>query len=259
MSNEKKDEVNQKRLVKNYLGKIAKQLLQLAGILLFVVICFTIGIAYSNNEKEPTCRQIDKPVVDLYPEKEPTIDKPVVYLYPEKNNTPVSVDIDYDETLTSVYPSFTQNSTWKVTADKNGTIHKNGKRYNYLFWEGENSKTDWDFNAGFCVKGKDTAKFLEDALGKLGLNSKEINDFIVYWLPQMENNPYNVISFQTDLYTAKAKLTTTPSADTTIRVMMAWYPSKDPVDIKPQKLSSPDRIGFTVVEWGGTKVVRKNN
>jgi len=244
MSNEKKDEVNQKRLVKNYLGKIAKQLLQLAGILLFVVICFTIGIAYGNNEKDPTCRQIDKPVV---------------YLYPEKDNTPVSVDIDYDETLMSVYPSFTENNTWKVTADKNGILHKDGKQYNYLFWEGKNFKTDWDFSTGFCVKGKDTANFLEDTLIRLGLNDKETNDFIVYWLPQMENNPYNVISFQTDLYTAKAKLITTPSADTTIRVMMAWYPSKDPVDIKPQKLSSPDRIGFTVVEWGGSKVVRKNN
>lgn len=143
--------------------------MQLAVILLFAVICFTIGIAYGNNEKDPTCRQIDKPVV---------------YFYLEKDNTPVSVNIDYDETLTSVYPSFTQNSTWKVTADKNGTLHKNGKRYNYLFWEGENSKTDWDFSTGFCVKGKDTANFLEKTLSKLGLNDKDINDFIVYWLPQ---------------------------------------------------------------------------
>lgn len=243
MRNEKKEkEVNQKKLVKNHVGKFAELILLLAVILLFTVICFTIGIEYSNNEKEPTCKQIDKPVV---------------YLYPEKDNTPVSVNIDYDETLMSVYPSFTENNTWKVTADKNGILHKDGKQYNYLFWEGKNSKTDWDFSTGFCVKGKDTANFLEDTLIRLGLNDKETNDFIVYWLPQMEHNPYNVISFQTDLYTTKAKLKTIPSADTTIRVMMAWYPSKDCVNIKPQTFSSPDRTGFTVVEWGGSKVDRK--
>ena len=42
---------------------------------------------------------------------------------------------------------------------------------------------------GFCVKGEDTAAFLEDALSKLGLNRKEANEFIVYWLPLMEQNP----------------------------------------------------------------------
>ena len=97
MRNEKKEkEVNQEKLVKNHVGKFAKLILLLAAILLFTVICFTIGITYSNNEKEPTCRQIDKPVV---------------YLYPEKDHTPVSVNIDYDETLMSVYPSFTENNT----------------------------------------------------------------------------------------------------------------------------------------------------
>lgn len=183
MRNEKKEkEVNQEKLVKNHVGKFAKLILLLAVILLFTVLCFTIGIAYSNNEKEPTCRQSDK---YSNHEKEPTcrqIDKPVVYLYPEKDNTPVSVNIDYDETLMSVYPSFTENNTWKVTADKNGILHKDGKQYNYLFWEGKNSKTDWDFSTGFCVKGKDTANFLEDTLIRLGLNDKETNDFIVYWI-----------------------------------------------------------------------------
>ena len=45
------------------------------------------------------------------------------------------------------------------------------------------------------MKGEDTAKFLEGALAELGLTEKEANTFIMYWLPQMENNPYNVISF----------------------------------------------------------------
>lgn len=34
---------------------------------------------------------------------------------------------------------------------------------------------------------------------------------------------------------------------------MAWYPSDKNIQIKPQKLESSERHGFTVVEWGGTK------
>ena len=72
--------------------------------------------------------------------------------------------------------------------------------YNYLYWEGE-TYAQYDLSKGFCVKGEDTAAFLEDALEQLGLTRREANEFIVYWLPLMEHNPYNKISFQTDIYT----------------------------------------------------------
>lgn len=75
---------------------------------------------------------------------------------------------------------------------------------------------------GFCVKGKDTAAFLEGALEQLGLTRREANEFIVYWLPHMEQNPYNIISFQTDAYTNAAELKVSPEPDTLIRVFMAW-------------------------------------
>ena len=45
-----------------------------------------------------------------------------------------------------------------------------------------------------------------------------------------------------------------PQPDTLIRVFMAWKPSKGFVDLKPQTMDAPDRRGFTVVEWGGTKI-----
>ena len=107
---------------------------------------------------------------------------------------------------------------------------------------------------GFCVKGEDTAAFLEDALEQLGLTRKEANEFIVYWLPQMEQNPYNIISFQTTAYTESAQLDITPAPDTVIRVFMTWYASDYSIRLLPQKLETPERTGFTVVEWGGTEV-----
>ena len=94
----------------------------------------------------------------------------------------------------------------------------------------------------------------EEALEKLGLNRKEANEFIVYWLPLMEQNPYNIISFQTDIYTDAATLKIDPAPDTLIRVFMVWKASDAFVELPEQELTAPERSGFTVIEWGGTEV-----
>lgn len=178
--------------------------------------------------------------------------KPMVYLYPEHEQR-VTVSLDYNGRLTHVYPQFAEKTTWRVTAKPDGTILCNNREYYALFWEGVKEKT-YTMDEGFCVKGSDTEKFLEEKLETLGLNHKEINEFIVYWLPQMEDNPYNIITFQDRAYTDDAKLTIVPKEDTLIRVFMTWYPSVKPVDIKEQTLSSMKRHGFTVVEWGGARI-----
>ena len=130
---------------------------------------------------------------------------------------------------------------------------KNGRTYNYLYWEGE-TYAKYDMSKGFCVKGKDTAAFLEGALEQLGLTRREANEFIVYWLPQMEQNPYNIISFQTDAYTNAAELKVSPEPDTLIRVFMSWKKADSYISLPEQDLNAVQRSGFTVVEWGGTEI-----
>lgn len=177
--------------------------------------------------------------------------KPVIYLYPEKE-TEVSVKVgNADLELTCTYPAY--NDGWKVTAAPDGALSADGKTYRYLYWEGEGA-ANWDFTEGFCVAVKDTAAFLEDSLAKLGLNQKEANEFIVYWLPRMQENAYNLVSFQKENYDAAAPLTVEPAPDTLIRVFMVYKPLGEAVAVKPQELSAPERRGFTVVEWGGSYV-----
>ncbi len=177
--------------------------------------------------------------------------KPVIYLYPEREML-VDVKLTLDGTLTCTYPAY--NDGWTVTAAPDGTLtDANGQTYNYLYWEGE-TFTEYDFSKGFCVSGENTAAFFEDALERLGLNRREANEFIVYWLPLMQENPYNIISFQTDAYTESAKLNTAPAPDTLIRVFMAYKASDQYAEIEAQELTAPIREGFTVVEWGGTEV-----
>ena len=177
--------------------------------------------------------------------------KPVIYLYPEKE-TDVSVELTLDGRLTCTYPKYSNG--WVVTAAPDGTLtDKNGQTYNYLYWEGE-TYAKYDMSKGFCVKGKDTAAFLEGALEQLGLTRREANEFIVYWLPQMEQNPYNIISFQTDAYTNAAELKVSPEPDTLIRVFMSWKKADSYISLPEQGFSAVQRSGFTVVEWGGTEI-----
>ena len=126
-------------------------------------------------------------------------EKPVLYLYPEEEME-VTVTLDFDGTLTSTYPAY--GDGWTVTARPDGTLTNpaTGREYYCLFWEGI-TEAEYDFSAGFCVAGEDTAAFLEDALDRLGLTEREADEFIIYWLPKLEGNPYNLLSFQTEAYT----------------------------------------------------------
>ena len=186
-----------------------------------------------------------------WPLEEQYTEKPVIYLYPEAE-TDVTVRLDYAGDLTCTYPAY--DGAWRVAAAPDGTLtDESGQTYRYLYWEGTDN-VQYDFSEGFCVPGSETAAFLEDALAQLGLTRAEANEFIIYWLPQMEQNAYNLISFQSDAYTDAAKLAITPQPDTLLRVFMAWKPLTSAVEISPQPLTAPERTGFTAVEWGGAKV-----
>lgn len=192
-------------------------------------------------------------IVQLSREMESSMsnEKPVIYLYPEQGEE-VSVRLDYDGKLTCTYPEY--DNGWHVTAAPDGRItDENGQEYNYLYWEGE-TEQEYDFSEGFCVAGEDTAEFLEDALEKLGLTRREANEFIVYWLPRMEQNEYNLISFQSEAYTDHARLSIQPEPDTVIRVFMAYKPVENEQEIPEQTLAAPERSGFAVVEWGGCEL-----
>ena len=178
-------------------------------------------------------------------------EKPVIYLYPE-TETRVTVKLDLSGELPCTYPAY--DGGWVVTAAPDGTLtDEHGQTYNYLYWEGEGTEA-YDFSKGFCVAGSDTAAFLEDALDRLGLTRREANEFLVYWLPRMQDNPYNLIAFQQEAYTESAKLTVSPRPDSVLRVFMAWKPLARPVDVPAQILPGFERRGFTLVEWGGAEV-----
>lgn len=185
----------------------------------------------------------------------PETAKPVIYLYPEQE-TKVNVQLTFNGTLTSTYPTLPPEG-WIVTAQPDGTLtDEEGRSYRYLFWEGV-ANVDWKQDSGFLVKAEDAREFLEESLTQLGLNELEQNDFITYWLPKLEKNGENFVTFAAEQYTDNAVLTVTPQPDSVLRVQMLISKVDDSNRAAFQKLPEQEllrfeREGFVLVEWGGT-------
>jgi hypothetical protein len=89
----------------------------------------------------------------------------------------------------------------------------------------------------------------------MGLNSKEIADFIEFWLPKMPTTPFVRLTWlTTEEMNILAPLQVSPRPDSVIRVFLDFAGLEKETAITPQVLPKYDRKGFTLVEWGGLLV-----
>jgi hypothetical protein len=176
--------------------------------------------------------------------------KPVIYLYPERE-TVASVQVAPNGGFTKTEPAYGEG--WRVLARPDGRLTdlRGGADWPYLFWEGH-AFGYMRPNEGFMVRRERVDAFLAKALAQQGLNAKEAADFREFWVPKMQAKPYYFVTFVPQAAFEKlAPLTVEPKPDTVIRVFMDYEPLDAPVSVRPQRLSAPERRGFTVVEWGG--------
>ncbi len=180
--------------------------------------------------------------------------KPIIYLYPTEE-TEITAELGYPEKITCSYPQY--KNGWQALAKPNGDlVDLNTKRDLYsLYYESTNVVKFKVEKDGFIVKGTDVAEFLEDKLALLGLNEREAEEFIVYWLPKLQENKYNYIRFATmEEINENMPLKFSTEPDSLIRVLMTYKGLKNPIKVQEQKLKTPERNGFVAVEWGGTEI-----
>ena len=189
----------------------------------------------------------------LFKDQGSRLKKPVLYLYPTIK-TPVKVEVKLS-THTMIHPYPAYENGWNVIANKDGSLLnvKTNKEHYCLFWETTGKPIIEKLTKGFVIRGNETEHFLEETLIQLGLNEKEANEFIIFWLPQIQNNPYNAIYFATDEYEKESHLLITPKPDVQIRIMMVCKPLQQKIELEKQILPvKPVRKGFVAVEWSGT-------
>jgi hypothetical protein len=176
--------------------------------------------------------------------------KPVIYLYPEET-TNVSVKIEPKGGFTFTEPDY--GDGWDVLAYPDGKLVdlENKISYPYLFWEGRGGIYNTP-EKGFVVAVQDVHNFLIEKLTKLGLNDKEQVDFIEFWEPRMTGAPYFFVTFMGNKVMDEiAPLTITPKPDSVIRILMDFTPLQEPITVEGYNIKTPERKGFTVIEWGG--------
>lgn len=196
--------------------------------------------------------------------------KPVIYCYNSNSNVEVSLDVNNGE-LYCEYPKHTQITEntyiWNVRVTEDGTIYtENNEEYSYIFWEalGNTEEYNFDDGVGYCIKGENTENFLRETLSNIGLTPKEYNEFIVYWLPLMQKNEYNLIKFygldKNDIYNKDYTLTVKEDnniINNQLRVFMIWKSSDSEITLEPQNFTNVefDRYnGTAIVEWGGSEI-----
>lgn len=183
-----------------------------------------------------------------------TVYKPIIYLYPT-DDIKLSVKLGYEDKITCSYPQYT--TSWNVLAKTSSDlIDLNTNRSLYaLYYESEAVYNFEIQKDGFIVKGSDITKFLEEKLELLGLTERETEEFIVYWLPILQENEYNYIRFATtEEINQNMPLEFSVQPDTLIRVLMTYKGLDKPIDVEEQQLETPERTGFVTVEWGGTEI-----
>ncbi len=232
----------------------------LAACIIVLTSCSNGGNSSGTVESQDTGPTITEPVGDESSctdsdDTSPMLDlKPIIYLYPEKE-VELTVRLGNPERLTCTYPEYKDG--WKVKAYPDGRLLDlcTGRSLYSLYWEAE-SNTYTEFDEGFVVAGSDTAAFLEEKLSLLGLNDREAEEFIIFWLPKLRNNNYNLIRFDSiQEINEEMPLEFSVQPDTLIRVFMQYKPSDYRIDLQEQTLpKAPSRSGFTAVEWGGKKV-----
>jgi len=179
--------------------------------------------------------------------------KPVIYLYPEKPME-VKVRVNPGNGLTFTEPKY--DGGWNVFADTESHLRNlaDGKTYPYLFWEGSGSVFYEMPKQGFVMAKNDLDAFFNEKLPQLGLNEKEKNDFKEFWLPKMLDlqKPYYFVTFLPKRYIDMlAPLLIEPKPETVIRVLMDYRGLDAPESVEPLSITTPERKGFTAVEWGG--------
>ena len=175
--------------------------------------------------------------------------KPILYLYPEEDMN-ITVNFDKEELLTTTYPKF--NKEWNVLVKPDGSIYEKGKYYYALYWE-EKSNNKCSFEDGFYVEKDNAINFLEEKLKIIGLNDKERNEFIMYWLPKLEENDKSIVHFDlTDKLQKENEMIINPKPDSILRVHINIKKVNNKTNIKEQSLPTFKRSGYTAIEWGGT-------
>ena len=189
---------------------------------------------------------------DDHPTFPPGEKKPIIYFYPEEEMD-LEVTFVEEERLFTTYPKY--ENGWNIHLQEDGTFTVPGsdRKYYALFFDAIKD-FEVDFSTGFYVTKDNAISFLEEKMDYMGFTNRETDEFIMYWLPILENNEKSLVYFeQTEERNEECPLEFSVEPDTLIRTIIHIKKVDEETPIEEQQLIHQERIGFTVTEWGGVE------
>ncbi|HOT89399.1 MAG TPA: hypothetical protein PKZ43_00290 [Bacteroidales bacterium] len=210
--------------------------LKFFGIPFFFIICFIIAMPFQGCDPDDDKCNNDSNVY-----------KPNIYIYPNEQ-IQLTVKLDFPKggrILTSI-PEY--GTGWDVLVDTNGIINNT---YSYLFYESTQPDV-WQKKDGWIIKKEELESFFRKNMADYGFKGREIEDFIDYWIPLLDDYSYYSIFPQTkNIINEVIQLNISKQPDNLLRL---FYLIKGHNQLL-YKLNEPtiehfQREGYFVTEWG---------
>jgi len=169
---------------------------------------------------------------------------PNLYLYPESAlDVQVTLSFPAGGHVTVSEPEY--GSGWDVHVEPDGTIDGT---YGYLFYEAALPQ-DYDTSTGWILDGLALEDELRALLTDIGHTENEIDDFVEFWVPELEGYPWYVVYPQDP--EPLVQLHITPAPDAILRTLWVFHPLNYPISLVEPLLPAPmERDGFVAAEWG---------
>lgn len=194
-------------------------------------------IAYNGNETDT----ITKPIYD-----DIMVYKPNIYIYPINNiNLCVEISFPMGGKIVESIPTYLEQ--WCVNIDTTGKIDD---QYDYLFYESKQPNI-FQYKKGWCVARNDINSFFEINMKQYNFSNAEINDFIEYWMPLLDENNYYMVYPQSNVIIDEIiKLNFSIQPDNISRLFYGVLGVDEYTEIEEPVINPFNRNGFHIIEWG---------
>jgi len=173
--------------------------------------------------------------------------KPNIYIYPDKLlNLNVQINFPLGGEIVKSIPQY--GNGWNITVDANGLIDN---KYRFLFYESTQPDI-WQKQHGWVIKKDNLESFFRENLAEYGFKGIEIDDFIEYWIPRLDQNEIYVIYPQTkEIIDRVISLEVSIQPDNLLRLhYVIKGTDKENLNLTAPGIEEFKRDGYFITEWG---------
>lgn len=207
---------------------------------------YIFNFADEDNSEYNEAVSVDSNYIELIVDALVQVDKPNIYLYPEeKADISLSLEFPQGGSVVKSIPEY--GDGWNVTVESDGTIDG---EYGYLFYEAKQPDF-YQYKTGWTVKKDNLETFFRENLARYGFKGREIEDFIEWWIPRLNENCYDVYPQTAEEIDKVIKINISKTPDSVQRLFYIIKKDEKCRDFlaKPE-IKSFDRKGFALLEWG---------